>query len=150
MPADDVPRNWRKRKIPFGIAQRPLGMAETMQLVFLFTIPPVVQKIVVQQCAADQAFHIYPHSQPLCHPYTHHRDRDGMVVTTAKAMLGKILFLLHSFGSEYITGMFLEKICQAAVGVFAIQVCHPSFSESEDDFLYMRKQVSTQPENLKD
>ena len=119
-----------ERGNPVQHCAAPARHGGTMQLMFLFTITPIVQKIVMQQGAANQTFHIDPQPQPLCHTNTHQRNRDRMVVTTDKAMLAKILFLLHTLRRENITGMLLEKISQADTGTFAIQVCHPSFSES--------------------
>lgn len=83
-------------EVTSGIYQRAARMCKGMQPMALIGYMPIVQKIIVQQCAANERTQICPYPQKTAEPHTHHRYGKRMIVYTHTAVLLKAALKLHS------------------------------------------------------
>ena len=82
-----------------GVFQRRKGMAEAVQPVGRVTLVPIVEKKVVQQCAAGEAEPIDAQVQHIRQIQRHARDVGGMGIAGRAAVLDEVLLALH-FGRK--------------------------------------------------
>ena len=125
MGADHVFLHGIQRKIPFGIPIRPRGMVKSVEPVPFCGNVPIVEEIIVQQCAADEGTEpelVRPRENmrvPQRDLHGTHRNGKGMVVYGYGAMLDEVLFRTHPLREENIRAVFCDDFLRV--------VCHKRY-----------------------
>ena len=103
---DDVGLHRVQSEVPLRVLHGLAGMVETVELMVIVVLPPVVEEIVVEQRA--------PHHAPPIHvpaPFFRQADaakghRHGMVKAGGTAMLGDRALLIHGRRMQNIPAVF--------------------------------------------
>ena len=115
MPRNDVFFPSGQFKIIFCILKRTSCMDKTVKSVSRIFFMPVIQKIIVQQCAANERTQICPYPQKTAEPHAHHRYGKRMIVYTHTAVLIKAALKLHSVWGKYIAAVQADRYLGAFV-----------------------------------
>lgn len=102
MPGDDIPLNSVGTPISQGVLKCRLWMGKTMKAMIRRRYMPIIEEIVMEQCAIDQTFNVTVYSQPagqpkavIGHRYTMPKGR-GIPVLNIMIHLVQICFPCQS------------------------------------------------------
>ena len=106
MPVDDIRFQRIQTEIPLGVLHGLAGVIEPVELVIPIVFPPVVEKIVMKQCAPHQTPPIHVPAPFLSQTDAAKRHRHGMIVAGGAAVLGDRALLIHGRRTQNITAVF--------------------------------------------
>ena len=110
MAENHVTLDFSQGEIPGRILEGPPRMKETMETVGSVGNMPVVEKIIMQESAADQSPFVQADTQPgpqnSGDADTGAGSGDGMSEDRDSAVLQEVFLRLHAGGKEYVGSMF--------------------------------------------
>ena len=124
MGLDHIPLNIRQAEIPLGVAQRLTRVGDSVEPVALVGFMPVVQEIIVKQCAPDQRPGIRRNMTPPGQLHAHDRHQNGMIVNAAGSVLEKPLLQGHSMGSQNISSEALHNVFGSFLSMLRLSASH--------------------------
>ena len=97
-------------KVAFGVQKCRFRMVKGVLLSLFVGNVPVVEKIIVQERAADEGFLVHFEAQLPCNHYAERGDQYRMRIYAHFSVLNELFFLLHSARTQYISAVALYFI----------------------------------------